>query len=58
MLPCMLEHIDPKLVFALLSAEDESSLLLPPDPAGLFSEGGEVIRHHIEDSLTMHTAGI
>ena len=26
---------------------------LPPDPAGLFSEGGEVIKLHIEGSLTI-----
>ena len=27
--------------------------LPPPDPAGLFSEGGEVIELHIEGSLTI-----
>ena len=26
---------------------------LPPDPAGLFSEGAEVIKLHIEGSLTI-----
>ena len=29
----------------------------PPDPAGLFSEGGGVIKLHIEGSLTMSTTG-
>ena len=30
----------------------------PPDPAGLFSEGGEVITLHIEGSLTIPVTGI
>ena len=29
-----------------------------PNPAGLFSEGGKVIKLHIEDSLTIPTTGI
>ena len=31
---------------------------LPPDPVGLFSEGGEVINLHIEGSLTIPTTRI
>ena len=31
---------------------------VPPDPAGFFSEGGEVIKLHIEGFLTIPTAGI
>ena len=27
--------------------------MLPPDPAGIFSVGGEIIKLHIEGSLTM-----
>ena len=30
----------------------------PPDPVGLFSEGGEVIKLHVEGSLTIPRAGI
>ena len=32
--------------------------VLPPDPAGLFSEGGEVIKLHMEGSLTISRPGI
>ena len=31
---------------------------MPPDPAGHFSEDGEVIEHHIEGSLTIPTTYI
>ena len=31
---------------------------LPPDPADIFSEGGEAIKLHIGGSLTIPTAGI
>ena len=31
---------------------------LAPEPAGLFSEGGEVIKLHIEGSITIPTTGI
>ena len=30
----------------------------PPDPAGLFSEGSEVMKLHIEGSLTIYKPGI
>ena len=33
-------------------------LVHPPDPAGYFSEGGEVIQLLIEGSLTIRTSGI
>ena len=32
--------------------------LSPPDPVGLVSKGGEVIKLHIEGSLTISTTGI
>ena len=31
---------------------------LPPDPAGLFSEGGDATKLHIEGSLMIPTSGI
>ena len=41
-------------VISLNAADRET----PPDPAGLFSEGGEVIKLHIEGSLTIPITGI
>ena len=41
-----------------LSLSLPAAAATPPDPAGLFSEGGEVIQLHIDGSLTIPTTGI
>ena len=54
-------HWNVKQLFVWLSVEYNATrgkVSVPPDPAALFSEGGEVINLHIEGSLTIPKSGI
>ena len=41
-----------------LPARPPHSVFTPPDPAGIFSEGGEVIKRHTVGSLSIPTTEI